>query len=158
MRGELSPDDYHVIAQTIRATLGEAGVTSVLGRSLTWSTAGFNKERRIHISLTSSAGRTQIRAEERVSQLAGVTFGGIVGGGGGGFGATSFGAMMSASHSPSVALLAASAIVASAYAIARTIFSRTVNRRANELEGLVAKLATQITGLVAYQQGPRALR
>ena len=156
--GQLSPDDFDVIAHTIRSVIGEAGIATALGRTLSWSLGGLSNQRRVHISVSAAAGRTQIRAEERLSQSAGGIFGGIIGGGGGGFGSASIGVTMGVMHSPLAALLVGGSVVAGAYALARTIFARTARTRATELEGLVGKLAVQITGLVAHDQGPRALR
>ena len=134
------------------------GIATALGRTFNWSLGGLSNQRRVLISVTAAAGRTQIRAEERLSQYAGGIFGGILGGGGGGVGSASVGLTMGTMHSPLAAALVASSVVAGAYMLARTIFARTSRTRATELEGLVSKLATQITVLVAHDQGPRALR
>jgi eukaryotic-like serine/threonine-protein kinase len=156
--GQLSPNDFDVIAHTIQAVMGEAGVATALGRTLSWSLGNMQDRRKLHVSITAVAGRTQIRAEERFGQLAGGIFGGIVGGMGGGLGGGSLGVTLGAMHLGPAALLVTGGIVAGAYGLARTIFSHTVRTRATEIEGLVEKLALQVTDLIANTPDPRALR
>ena len=156
--GQLSPNDFDVIAQTIRATMGEAGMTSALGRTLNWSLGGLQNQRKLNVSVTAAGGKTHIRAEERMGQYAGGIFGGIVGGGGGGFGGAIIGITMGVTHSGGAALTYALAIVTSAYLLARTIYQRTVHKRAWELEGLMAKLAAQVTDIVNEDQAQKKLR
>ena len=156
--GQLSPNDFDVIAHTIRAVIGEAGVATALGRTFSWSLGGTQNQRRLHVSITAVAGRTQIRAEERLGQLAGGIFGGVVGGMGGGLGGGSLGVTLGAMHMGPAALLVSGTIVAGAYGLARTIFGHTARQRAAEVEGLVATLAAQVADLVADAPEPRALR
>ncbi len=156
--GQLSPNDFDVIAQTIRAHIGEAGVATALGRSFSWSLGGMQNQRRLHISVTAVAGRTHIRAEERLGQLAGGIFGGIVGGVGGGLGGGSLGVTLGAMHMGPAAILVSGGFVAGAYALARTIFSHTARTRAAELAGLVEKLGEQVADLVANTPEPKALQ
>ncbi len=156
--GQLSPDDFDVIAQTIRATIGEAGIATALGRTLNWSLGGLQNQRRLNVSVTAAGGKTHIRAEERMGPYAGGIFGGVMGGGGGGFGGAAVGIIMGATHSGTMAITTAAAIVTSAYLLARTIFQRTVHRRKRELEELMARLAAQVTALVAEGQSRDRLR
>ncbi|MEP6622415.1 MAG: serine/threonine-protein kinase [bacterium] len=147
--GQLSPNDFDVIAQTIRSSIGEAGVATALGRTLTWSPAGSQNQRKLHVSLTAAGGKTHIRAEERMGPYVGGIFGGVVGGGGGAAGAVVFGLTMANLHAPLAGFVYAGCVVAGAYLLARTIYTRTVQRRAWELEGLMARLAVQVADLVA---------
>ena len=157
--GQLSPNDFDVIAQTIRTLMGEAGNVTALGRTLSWSLGGLQNQRRVHVSVTAAGGKTQIRAEERLGNLAGGIFGGIVGGGGAGLGTVSIGVTQGALHAPGViSLLFVGGIVATAYAIARMVFSQTAQTRASQLETLVSTLALQVEDLVAVESAPRALR
>jgi hypothetical protein len=156
--GQLSPDDYDVIVHTIRSTFGEAGVATTLGRSLSWTTTSFNKTRRIYVSLSASGGRTHIRVEEKLGELAGMTYGGIVGGGGGGLGGASVGLSVAAFHVlGGVVFFLPFAIVAGAYGLARMVFTRSVANRSRELEQLVSRLAGQVTELVVADQAVRVL-
>ena len=156
--GQLSPNDFDVIAHTIRTVMGEAGIATALGRTLSWSLGGMANQRRVHISVTAAAGRTQIRAEERLGQFAGALFGGICGGGGAGLGLGSLPVTAGAFHSLSLALGVTGSVLLGAYLTARTVFRRGVHGRAAELEGLVAQLAVQATELIAHQQDSGGLR
>jgi serine/threonine protein kinase len=156
--GQLSPNDFDVIVQTIRAVIGEAGVATALGRSFSWTLGGMQNQRRLHVSVTAVAGRTHIRAEERLGQTAGALFGGIVGGLGGGLGAGSLGVTLGTMHLGPAAIGVSGFFVVGAYALARTIFTYTARGRATEIEGLVEKLAAQVADLVANTPEPRALR
>ena len=157
--GQLSPDDFDLIAHTIRSTFGEGGVATTLGRSLMWTTSGFNKSRHLDVSIAASNGMTQIRVQERLGELAGVTFGAIMVGFGGGVGGASVGVTTGALHLPGFGVaLVPLTIIGSAYAIARAIFTSTVKRRSVELESLVERLGIQISALAADSpQDARAL-
>jgi hypothetical protein len=156
--GQVSPNDFDVIAHTIRATFGEAGIASTLGRSLSWSTGGVSqKERQLHISVSAAAGRTIIRAEERLSQIAGAYLGGLTGGVGGGLGFGSLGVTLGAMHSALIAVCFTGGTVLASYLGARTLFKGIARRRADELEGLVARLAVQCVQLIDHERAPRAL-
>ncbi len=147
--GQLSPEDFDVIAQTIRAGLGEAGMATALGRTLTWSSGAVQNQRRLNVNVTAAAGRTVIRAEERLGPLAGGLFGGVFGGGGGGFSAAAFGIGLGVTHSPMMAGLAVVAWLGTTYVTARTFFRRASNRRAKELQDVVEKVAAQCETLIA---------
>ena len=156
--GQLSPNDFDVIAHTIRSVIGEAGVATALGRSFSWSPGSGENQRRLYISITAVRGRTQIRAEERLGRVAGGIFGGIVGGMGGGLGGGSLGVTLGAMHMGGAAAFVSLGIVAGAYALARTIFTYVSRTRAREVEGLVERLASQVTELVENSEEPKALR
>ena len=159
VQGQLSPNDFDVIAQTIRTLMGEAGTVTALGRTLSWSLGGLQNQRRVHVSVTAAGGKTQIRAEERLGQLAGGVFGGIVGGGGAGLGTASIGITQGAMHAPgSFSVIVLCGVVGAAYGLARTIFSQTAQTRASQLEKLVSTLALQVEDLVAADSNQRALR
>ena len=147
-----------MIAQTIRNIIGEAGVASALGRTLSGSLGGMQNRRRVHVSVMAAGGRTTIRAEERLGPYAGAIFGGIMGGGGGGFGSASVGVTMGAMHSPVLALSVLGFIVGTAYTVARGIFTSTARSRASQLGKLVSTLAAQCTDLIADDVAPRVLR
>ncbi|MEO5816083.1 MAG: serine/threonine-protein kinase [Gemmatimonadaceae bacterium] len=156
--GQVSPNDFDVIAQTIRATFGEAGIASSLGRSLSWSTGGVShKERQLHINVTASAGRTVIRAEERLSQIAGAYLGASTGGVGGALGVGSTAVTMGAMHSPVLAICVTTGTVLASYLGGRRLFKGVATRRADELRGLVARLAVQVSELIAHDRAPRQL-
>ena len=155
--GQLSPNDFDVIAHTIRTVMGDDGIASALGRTLSWSLGGMGHQRRVHISVTATAGRTQIRAEERLGQHAGAIFSASMAAGGAGLGGGSLGVTLGHYHSVVLALGVTCSALLATYITARTIYRGGVHRRAAELEGLVAQLAEQATELIAHEQddGPR---
>ena len=112
----------------------------------------------MHVSVTGAAGKTSIRAEERLGPLAGGLFGGIGGGAGGGISAAVLGAIGGAGHRPDIAVLASAGIALSFYVATRTFFRMAATRRAAQLEDLASKLAVQVTELIAHEQNPRSLR
>ena len=159
VQGQLSPNEFDVIAQTISTLMGDAGTVVALGRTLSWSLGGLHNQRHVQVNVTAAGGKTQIRAEERLGQLAGGLFGGIMGGGGAGLGTASIGITQGAMHAPGgFSVLVVGGVVAAAYGLARTIFSSTVETRASQLEKLVSTLSLQIEDLVAAESSPRSLR
>ncbi|MDB4917951.1 MAG: hypothetical protein JWM95_5595 [Gemmatimonadetes bacterium] len=143
--GQVSPDDFDVLAHTIRSTFGEAGVASTLGRSLSWASAGVNRRRHLHISISASGGRTHIRAEESLRELVGVVFGGILAGGSVG---TALLTGLVAGIGPMIGLVPV-LLMGGTYAFAKSIVGRNVRTRAAELEGLVERLGVQCAVLIA---------
>jgi hypothetical protein len=158
VQGQLSPNDFDVIAQTIRNMVGEAGLATALGRTLTWTLGGAQNQRRMHVSVTAAGGRTTIRAEERMGPSAAATFGGIVGGAGGGMGSASVGVTMGAMHNPALAVGVLAFLLGTAYTVARGIFTSTVRSRARLLEKLVATLAAQSTALIEEDGTRKVIR
>lgn len=148
--GQVSPQDFDILAQLIRSTIGEAGVTTPLGRTLSWSLPGTNNSRKLHVSITAVAGKTRIRADEYLGPLAGGIFGGVAGGAGVSGGVISIGFSLAAFHSGPLSFLVGAMTLSSIYAFARMIFAHTVKTRATQLERLVAKLADQVTELVEH--------
>jgi predicted Ser/Thr protein kinase len=155
--GQISPDDFDVIAHSIRSTFGEAGVTNTLGRSLSWTSAGFNRQRHLHISIAASDGRTQIRAEENLREFVGVTMGGIVAGVGGLGSAIVTGFAAGAMHLGATSAIVPVAGLSLAYAVAKKIVVRNTHMRAMELQGLVERLAVQAAMLIANDQDAKSL-
>ena len=146
--GELSSNDFEVVMQTIRAAMGEAGMASALGRTMSWTSIDAGK-RRAQVSITATGGRTLIRAEEDMSKSAGDVFSAVMASVGAGVGVGSMGITMGAMHSPVLALAVTGSVVMGAYTLARTIFGRKVRQRAEELERLTGTLAAQCAQLIA---------
>ena len=146
--GEASGRDYDLLVEVIRRQLGDVGVVSTVGRSLAWTST--NVKRRVGVTVAPRGGFTTIRVEERMGPLAGQYFGGIVGGGGGGFGGGSMGVVLAATHSVAIMAATVLGIVASCYGLARTLFTRAVRSRGEELRELTTRLAEA----VAESMGP----
>jgi hypothetical protein len=124
----------------IRRTLGEAGNVSAVGRSLSWTATG---SRKVQISVLVRDGRTTIHVLEKLKDLAGGLFGGIIGGGGGGSMGPMLGVGMGALHSPLAAVGLVIGMFGVAYTTARTIYTRLVRKRRDTLEQLSKLLADQ---------------
>ncbi len=144
--GEVPPDSFELLVDTIQRSIGEMGHVSTLGRSLVWSAEG--QSRKLHVNVIPRNGRTTIRLTERLTPIAGGLFGGIVGGVGGGVGAPSAILALTAFHSAPLALGVAAGAVAGAYLLARTIFVGISTRRAQGMEQLAALLASQVEDAV----------
>jgi serine/threonine-protein kinase len=139
--GEIPEADYYLLAEIIRRRIRQTGAVNTLGRSLTWTCT--TPGRPIEISVVPRAGRTTIRADERLGPLIGGTFGGIMGGVGGGLAGPSFGIGIGAMHSVAFAFGFWGAAVAGSYMLARTIFRRMRQTREHLLHEVVQELADQ---------------
>jgi type IV secretory pathway TrbD component len=157
--GEIQVDDFEILLNEIRREMGENGMPSVIGKSLAW-TSDFRGGRRrgagrkVDVSVVSRGGITTIRVEEELRNLAGALFGGIMGGGGGGTAGISIGIGMEVFHSAPVGFGLWAAAIASAYALARTIFTRMANKREEDLRSLIDKLEASVTDAAASRTHP----
>ncbi|MEO7104158.1 MAG: serine/threonine-protein kinase [Gemmatimonadaceae bacterium] len=140
--GEVTPDEFGLLVDTIQRSFGELGQVGTLGRSLVWTSQG--SQRKIHVSVIPRQGRTTIRVTESQRHLAGGLYGGIVGGFGGGFGAPSLAIGINVFHSVPLALGMMAGTVAVAYGVARTIFVGVTKRRVGGIDRLIATLKAQI--------------
>lgn len=143
--GEVTEELWESMVGEIQRTLGGIGFASRVGRTRSWTVAQTGQRgptsRSVSVTVSSHKGKSVIRVDETLSQLAGALFGGIVGGGGGGSTGIWIGIGMGVLHSP----VAAAALVAGAlmgfYSLARALFRRTFRKRSEELNELVARLA-----------------
>lgn len=142
--GAASASTFDRLAAEIQQTLGELGASSILGRSLSWHST--NMQRPLQVSVTPREGRTEIRAQEKLGNLAGGLFGGIVGGmGGGGMGVALGVGIGALALPPALAVAAAGAIMVGSYALARGIYVAQVRRKSEQLRLLVEQLAERVT-------------
>lgn len=143
--GEISNDEFESIVNETRRTFGDNGVTSVLGRTVAWSSMHSGGRRRargrqIDVSVAVRGGVTTIRVEEELRNIAGGLFGGLVGGGGWGTTGISVGLGMSVFHSAAVAALMWVAFAGGFYALARGIYGSIESKREEELRQLANRL------------------
>lgn len=138
--GEMRERDFDLMIDVIRRTLGEAGNVSAVGRSLSWTSTG---QRKVQVSVLVRDGRTAIHVSEKLRDLAGGLYGGIMGGGGGGSIGPMLGVGIGALHSPFAAVGLALGMVGVLYTTARTIYTRIVRKRRETLEQLTTFLADQ---------------
>ena len=142
VEGEVSEQDFDVLGDVIRRRFaGDAGTLTAVGRSLNWASTGDN--RRVNVSITARRGKTTIRCTENLRQLSGVTFGPSMGIGGMAGGGMVFGAMIGHHHAQ-LGLAIWVGVIATAYTVARTIFSRQSRGRGERLRDLAGELAAEI--------------
>lgn len=78
--GELSEDGFERIVAVIQMQTRVHGQPSLLGRTLTWTAETANKSRTLQGVVTSRDGRTEVRLEENLGQLAAGLFAGMTSG------------------------------------------------------------------------------
>lgn len=141
----LGPEDHEAAVDEIRRALDDVGTVSVIGRTLAWSSSPAarpgQQSRAIQVTVATRGGRSAIRVEEAAGGLAGALFGGIVGGVGGGGSGIAVGIGLAVMHSVPAAAGIWAALLAGSYALARTIFTGLMRRRAAQLASLADRLA-----------------
>jgi hypothetical protein len=150
VEGELPDAEWQVLVDEIRRVLKNAGQASQFARSFSWVAARGSAVRRdLEVAVSVRGGRTRITIQENLSQLIGAVYGGIGGGMGGGGMGPIMGILGGALHvaGPALALIVP-LWLATTYATARTVYRRSTNRRAKELEGLADRLAELVRELV----------
>ena len=152
--GEISTDEYEQLIDTVRRTLGDNGMPSVLGKTLAWTSSMQAGRRRGHgrqvdVTVVSRRGVTTIRVEEELRNIAGALFGGLVGGGGGGTTGITMGIGLGALHSAAIAAMLWVTVASSFYLLARTLFARTSEKRERELRELIDRLEEQVAAAVS---------
>ncbi len=152
--GEMPERDFDVMVDLIRRSLGDAGLVSAVGRSLTWSSA--DRQRKVSITVLVRGGKTSIHVSERLRELAGGLFGGIMGGGGGATIGPIIGLSVNVTNSGVLAMLAAAGMLGTTYGVARTIFTRISRSRGKALQALTEKLADQARESIAANALPMA--
>ena len=146
--GEVPQDAYEAMVLEIQRELGGVGSVSTLGRSLVWTMTGADRRRvttrTVQVTVTPRNGRTTIRMEEPLGQLAGGLFGGLMGGLGAGSSGISFGIAMSVFGSAAAAVPLVAGTIGASYLLARTIFARAVRNRGERLQRLMSRLAEHV--------------
>jgi hypothetical protein len=150
--GELPVDEYETLVLEIQRELG-VGTASTLGRSLQWTMRGVDRRRistrTVQVTVTPRNGRTTIRIEEPLGQMAGGLFGGLMGGLGGGTSGISMGIGMGVFHSALIATGLIGGMIAGSYLLARTVYGRMVRSRGEQLQALMSRLAEHVAATAA---------
>ena len=142
-QGEVSEDEYVVLVDEVRLTVGNVGQASTLGRSLSWRTVGTHTQtgRAVGLSVVPANGQTRIRLEENLGALAGGLFGGLMGG----FGSVSIpfaiGIAVEALAMPFLIPVLVAGAVGTTWGVARAGFRTIYSKRRAELEALADRLA-----------------
>ena len=150
VEGELPDSDWQVLVDEIRRVMRNAGQASQFGRSFSWVAARASAvPRDLVVAVSVRGGFTRITIQENLGQHIGAVFGGVGGGmGGGGLGPL-LGILGGALHVAGPILAAMVPVwLGLTYATARTVYRRTTNRRAKELEGLADRLEQLVRELV----------
>jgi predicted Ser/Thr protein kinase len=147
--GEMSPGDYELVVDAIRGVLGDEGTVTSLGRSLSWSSRVVSRKgRNVTVSIVPRGGRTRIRIDEKLGQIAAGLYGGIVGGTSSLSILAATGAQ-TASHSWVLAVAAGLAVELTTFTIARTILGIVKNKRMKELQRLREEVEAEVRASIA---------
>ncbi len=147
--GEISPDDYDIIVDIVRRTLGDDGNVGTFGKTLTWTTRSQSKKgRNVFVTVVPRGGRTKIRIEERLSSIAAGLYGGIVGGTAS-LSVLAFTQTLHATHSAVAGAAAAAAALLSTFSIARTIFGSVKGGREKQLAAMREELEAEVRASIA---------
>jgi serine/threonine-protein kinase len=142
IEGEMPERDYDLVLDVIRREIGEVGQIGSVGRTFSWAVS--NQQRKLQISVMPRGGKTTVRLDEQLGNIAGGVFGGMMGGIGGGLGGAVMGSIAGGAHEPLLGLAAWLAVVTSAFAGARFTLRRIFNSRRDKLREVASQLANQI--------------
>lgn len=161
IEGEVPADEYEAMVFDIQRIVGVVGIASNLGRSLQWTSSSSGRPRSnvpaVQVVVSPRSGRTAIRVEEPLGNIAGGLFGGLMGGVGGGLGIPLMAAGLAAFHSPGAAFAMLAGAIGGSYLLARTIFGAVASRRGARLQALIRQLAEHVaaTAVVAPAKPPQ---
>src|SRR5690349_13312401 len=150
VEGELPETEYSALVEEIRRIIGQVGMVSQLGRSFSWSTGRVASSRgEMEVAVSVRGGRTRIAVQEHLGPLMGAVFGGM---GGGGMGPI-MGILAGGLHVHGAAIAIVMPFwLATTFATARTVYSRTSRGREKKLELLADRLAELVRELVRDQR------
>lgn len=138
--GEMPERDFDLLVGIIQRALNDPGNVSTVGRSLSWSSTD---QRKIGVSVLVRDGRTTIHVNERLKELAGGIFGGVMGGGGGPGLGIGIPIAIEVLGQPWLIPLFALGVIGGSYSIARYAFKRVSASRGKVLRELTQRLAEQ---------------
>jgi eukaryotic-like serine/threonine-protein kinase len=150
IEGEMPERDYDLVLDLIRREIGDVGQIGSVGRTFSWSVS--NQQRKLQISVMPRGGKTTVRVDEQLGQIAGGVFGGIMGGVGGGGGGAMMGIIAGATHAPLAGLAAWLGMIASAYGGARFTLRRIFKSRREKLRDVANQIANQIAESIASSE------
>ncbi|HEU4719757.1 MAG TPA: hypothetical protein VFS59_00225 [Gemmatimonadaceae bacterium] len=152
--GEMPVEEYETVVLEIQRELGGVGSASTLGRSLVWTMqrdpGPRARTRTVQVTITPRNGRTTIRMEESLGQLAGGLFGGLMGGLGAGTSGIAMGIGMGVFDSAAITVAIIAGMVSGSYMLARTIFGRVVTGRGERLQHLMSRLAEHVSATALH--------
>jgi predicted lipid-binding transport protein (Tim44 family) len=113
-----------------------------------------NQQRKLQISVMPRGGKTTVRLDDQLGNVAGGVFGGMMGGIGGGLGGAVMGSIAGGAHRPLLGLVAWLSVVTSAFAGARFTLRRIFNSRREKLHDVATLIANQIAESTAAPPAP----
>ncbi len=141
--GELPDDAFETLVPILQTATGGAGLASQVGKSLTWASSGGNNSRRLQVLIAARDGETLIRIEERSTDVALAIHLGI---GSGGIAVAAPGGLAVAASAGALAGLGVgAAILGAVYALCRSLYKGSTNKRRRRLEGMLAELVEQVS-------------
>jgi serine/threonine protein kinase len=159
--GIVPAEEFDFLLDEIRTGLGRVGYAATAGSSLYWTARKPKEPMRgfdlgnlwetmqsedapdILVRIVTRQGKTRIRIEQRLGDLAGGIFGGVWGGGGGGGASVILGVGLPLGAPVLVIIPAAVAVVGGTYALSRAIYRAVVAHRTRMLDELADRLAEQ---------------
>jgi hypothetical protein len=134
--GELDDDGPQALLDAIQHQLGLPGALSQAGSSFVWSTTSSPQGgRAVTVHVSSKNGETTIRVEERLGNLAGGIWGGVMGGAGATI-ASFAGVGGGIALGPIAAVLGIGGGLLLSYGGTRAIYEKAYNSRAEQLQAL----------------------
>jgi len=139
--GEVPEAEFPTLVDEVRRTLGDVGMASTLGRSVTWtSVRGTSAARQLQVAVSVRAGQTRIHVQDSLGDLRAGVFGGVFGGvGGGGLGPI-VGVAIEGLQAPAVLFAAVPLWIAAVFSSARSIYHYSTRSRHRQLEALADRL------------------
>ena len=146
--GELPGSAHEEIVDVLRERFGALGEIKTVGRMLAWTSAAPATNRFAEVTISVRAGKTRIRASERLGNLAGGLYGGIVGGAGGGGMGLIVPLAMTLGMAALVPLITVAWLLL-VYAVVRIAYARVAARRNAQLASVVDSIAALASTHVA---------
>jgi serine/threonine-protein kinase len=127
------------------------GRTTIWEGTLTWTPVGVPGQavRHVRVTLTPARGRTRIRIDEQVEQVAGQAFGAVAGACFGGLFGLTLGGGLSGGEPSVVSLFGLLGTVGGAFTVSRSLGVHATMRRERQHEALAGRLAGQVRRLTA---------
>jgi serine/threonine protein kinase len=163
--GIVPPAEFDFLLDEIRTTLGRVGYAATAGSSLYWTSRkpkepmqGFDLGNLwetmqsedapdILVRVVTRQGQTRIRLEQRMKDLAGGVFGGVLAGAGGGGAGTLLGLGLPLGAPALLVIPAAALVLGGSYGLSRWIYRTVIGNRTRILEDLADRLAEQCAEL-----------
>ncbi len=143
VEGEVPESEVATLVDEIRTRIGQAGIVSSLGRSVTWvaSEGSAQTRRPLQVTVAVRSGRTRIHIRDNCTDLRAGIFGGVLAGvGAGGLGPV-IAVAVEAMKNPAALVFMVPAWVTLVYSSARSLYFHNTRSRQRQIEDLADRLA-----------------